>query len=472
MSARAAPVSVEVVTAAEAEDAARRAAGWMAAHGLVAGDRIAFCLPSSAALLTAVLGALRTGVVPVLLNATLLDAERDALVADAEPAAVVTDAAGLAELATGEPVELAPAPLARPMHYTSGTTGRAKGVWSGLWDERTAAAALADEAELWHFGPDDVHLVCSPMYHSVLVRFAGGTLLAGGTCVVLGRFDAATAAAALAGHAGPTPTTTFLAPSALARLLAPESGAPDRFDALRLLVHAGSACPPDLKRRALARVGPGVVWEFYGSTEGQFTACSPDEWLGRPGTVGRARSGRVLAVDEGGTIWCRPPGFARFSYWRDPAKTATAWRDDGSFTVGDLGRLDDAGYLYLDGRRDDLVISGGVNVYPAEVEGALHDVPGVAEVAVFGREDPRWGQRVCAAVVPAAGAAHRGAGLVAALEAHAASALAPYKRPKEYHLCAELPRTSTGKLRRLEVAGCLGLEPVRPEAGPEGQSRS
>ncbi len=466
----AAAVPVEVVTAAEAEAASRRAAGWMAEHGLVAGDRIAFCLPSSAALLTAVLGALRTGIVPVLLNATLLDAERDALLVDAEPAAVVTDTAGLAELATGRPVELAPAPLARPMHYTSGTTGRAKGVWSGLWDDQTAAAALADEAALWHFGPDDVHLVCSPMHHSVSVRFAGGTLLAGGTCVVLGRFDAATAVAALAGRLGPVPTTTFLAPAALARLLAPEVGAPDRFDALRLLVHAGSPCAPDLKRRALARVAPGVLWEFYGSTEGQFTACSPDEWLERPGTVGRARQGRTLSIDDTGTVWCRPPDFARFSYWSDPDKTASAWRDDGSFTVGDLGRLDADGYLYLDGRRDDLVISGGVNVYPAEVEGALHGVPGVAEVAVFGRDDLRWGQRVCAAVVPASGAGGDPVRLLAALEHHASATLAPYKRPKEYHVVDELPRTSTGKLRRLEVADWLGLEPARPDAGGEGQS--
>ncbi len=115
------------------------------------------------------------------------------------------------------------------MHYTSGTTGRAKGVWTGLWDEVTAAAALADEADLWGFGPDDVHLVCSPMYHSVSVRFAGGTLLRGGTCIVLDHFDADRAAAALDGGYGPVPTTTFVAPSALARLLALPDNGPERF---------------------------------------------------------------------------------------------------------------------------------------------------------------------------------------------------------------------------------------------------
>jgi acyl-CoA synthetase (AMP-forming)/AMP-acid ligase II len=444
---------VEILAAPDAEEAQRRAAGALVGAGLVPGDRAAFCLPSSAALLCAVLGALRVGIVPVLLNATLLDTERDQLVADARPALVVTDTDALARLDRGPEVTLAPHPLARPMHYTSGTTGRAKGVWSGLWDPATAAAALADEADLWAFGPDDVHLVCSPMYHSVSVRFAGGTLLRGGTCVVLGRFDAPTAAAALDGAAGPVPTTTFVAPSALTRLLALSDNGPGRFARLRLLVHAGSPCPPALKRAALDVVPDGALWEFYGSTEGQFTVCSPDEWVDRPGTVGRARPGRTLAVDPDGTVWCRPPDFGRFTYWRDEAETAASWRD-GAFTVGDLGRLDDDGYLYLDGRRDDLVITGGVNVYPAEVEAVLSEVPGVEEVAVFGRPDEQWGQRVCAAVVTAARS--RDEVVLTALAAHAATHLAGYKRPKRYTVVAELPRTATGKVRRLALPDELG----------------
>lgn len=450
------PVTVEVLTADRAEAAQRRAAGSLAAAGLTTGDRVAFCLSSSAALLCAVLGALRIGVVPVLLNATLTDAERAQLLADAEPAVTVTGPGDLAELDRGVPADLAPYPLTRPMHYTSGTSGRAKGVWSGIWDERMAASVFTDEADLWSFGPADVHLVCSPMSHSVSIRFAGGTLLSGGTCVVLGRFDAESALGALRGGVGRLPTTTFMAPAALSRLLDASAATGERFSSLRLLVHAGSACPESLKRRALERVNGGVLWEFYGSTEGQFTVCSPEEWTERPGTVGRARPGRTLSVDPDGTIWCRPPDFAHFEYWRDPDKTASAWRD-GWFTVGDLGRLDGDAYLFLDGRRDDLIISGGVNVYPAEVESVLGEVVGVKDIAVFGLSDERWGQRVCAAVVPGGAPCPAPDDVVNALRQQASARLAPYKRPKQYVVVDALPRTATGKIRRTLIPAMIGL---------------
>lgn len=437
MTGRAVP-SVELLEPADAEARQRRAAGALGAAGLRPGDRVVFSLASSADLLCCVLGALRRGIVPVLLNATLLPAERDRLVADARPSMVVTDDAGLAQVCDGPDADLAPLPLARPMHYTSGTTGTAKGVWSGVYDDERARSVFDDEAGLWSFGPGDVHLVCSPLYHSVSVRFAAGTLLCGGRVVVLGRFDPDTAAGAMVDHGV---TTTFLAPTALGRLLLVPGLDLSR---LRLLVHAGSPCPPALKRAAMDRAPAGTVWEFYGSTEGQFTVCGPDEWTARPGTVGRARPGRRLETDAEGTIWCHAPGFARFEYWDDPQATARAWRG-GAFTVGDLGRLDDDGYLFIDGRRDDLIITGGVNVYPAEVEAVLAEAPGVEEVAVFAVADEAWGQRVCAAVV--------GAADPEALRAFAAGRLAPYKRPKDYVRLDELPKTATGKVIRRALAG-------------------
>ena len=167
--------------------------------------------------------------------------------------------------------------------------------------------------------------------------------------------------------------------------------------------------------------------------------------------MGRARPRRRLFV-ESGTIWCDLPAFARFSYWRDPEATQRAWRNEAC-TIGDLGRLDPDGYLYLTGRRHDLIISGGVNVYPAEVENALAAVEGVREIAVFGLPDEQWGQRVCAAYVADGGQALEGA-----LRAAASARLAPYKRPKTYIAVAELPHTATGKLMRRAVPEHLGLD--------------
>lgn len=195
------------------------------------------------------------------------------------------------------------------------------------------------------------------------------------------------------------------------------------------------------------------MWEFYGSTEGQFTVCSPDEWAARPETVGRARPGRRLSTDPDGTIWCEVPDYARFEYWHDAAKTARAWRD-GAFTVGDLGRLHDDGYLYLDGRRDDLVISGGMDVYPLEVERALLEHPAVIDAAVFGVADQRWGQRVCAAVIFDPGETVP----PGTLEAWVSDRLAGYKRPKELISVDAIPVSPTGKVRRSELAAEFGVE--------------
>jgi long-chain acyl-CoA synthetase len=437
---------IETLEAGPAEEAQRRVAGALDQRGIGPGSRVVFCVPNSASLLVCVLGAARRGVVPVLLNTTLVPAEREALVSDAEPALVVTDPTGLAPLLSGPPGELARYPLVRPMHYTSGTTGRPKGVWSGVLDDHEAGALFDDEADLWGFDASDTYLVCSPMYHSVSIRLAGAALLRGGRVVVLPRFDAGAAVSALETF---RPTTTFLAPTALHRVMAEAHGS-GCFASLRLLVHAGSPCPIPLKRLALDRVGAGVLWEFYGSTEGQFTVCSPEEWLERPGTVGRARPGRHLEVDEDSVVWCRAPRFAQFEYWRDPSATARAWRGD-AFSVGDMGRLDEDGYLFLEGRRDDLVISGGVNVYPVEVEAVIAGAPGVVEVAVFGVTDDEWGERVCAAVV--------GDVDEVTLRRHVAERLAPYKRPKRYFLVGELPHTATGKLRRRDLPVLLGLPP-------------
>lgn len=401
------------------------------------GTRVALLLPASAAYVDAVISMLVRGTVPIPLDPRLSEIERRGILADLEPHLVVTTPQDLVALNTGwKPGDV---PLARPMHVTSGTTGSPKGVFSGILSPGPAAALLAEERELWGFDPSDVNLVLSPLYHSAPLRFAIGTLLAGGRIVLpdAPSFDAATVTEAIRRE---RPTTMFCVPAHLQRLFThwDATGWPD-LTSFRLVAHAGAPCPDHLKRRLIEAFPAYSTWEFYGATEGQFTACRSEEWQLRPGTVGRARPGRTLSVDHDGTIWCTVPEHARFSYFGAPEKTAAAWRQD-AFTVGDLGRIDTDGYLYLDGRREDLVITGGVNVYPAEVENALAEHPGVSDVAVYGVADDTWGQRVCAAYV--------GTATSAELDAWARERLTPPKRPKEYYPVPLIPRTLTGKILR------------------------
>jgi len=441
------------LTADSARDGAVVAAQALAAAGLRAGERVAIVTPEhrgtqqEAALLQGLalalaLGALRSGIIPVMINPLLTADEREYIIGDAGPSLVVGDGAALRSLfrADGAPVELAEHPLARPMHYTSGTTGRPKGVWTADLSEAESAALWSEEQRQWGFDHDDVSLVHGPLCHSGPLRYALSVLLAGGSVVLPGWFTQEAAAQALVEE---RPTTAFVVPSHMQRLLAADDVPPSPY---RLLTHAGAACPAGLKRAIHEWAGVDRVWEFYGSTEGQFSACSGPEWEERPGTVGRAREGRRLFVDDD-VIWCEAPEHARFSYWRDEAKTARAWRLTGSgraFTVGDLGRLDPQGYLFIDGRREDLIISGGVNVYPAEVEAVLGECPGVEDVVVFGRDDPRWGQRVCAAFTGDADSDD--------LRRWGHLHLAGYKRPKQVHHVSDFPRTASGKIRRSQLA--------------------
>jgi long-chain acyl-CoA synthetase len=434
----------QVLTAAASAIAQARVAGALRDRGLGAGDRLVLSLPGSTDYVSVVLGAVRSGVVPVPLDPRLTAYERDAIIRDVDPALVVDEAAGLDALLAGEPAPLDDWPRCRPMHFTSGTTGRPKGVWPGLLPPDHAEALVREERELWGFRADDLDLVVSPIYHSAPLRFAMGTLLAGGSIAVLPKFDPAGFVDSVRTL---RPTTMFCVPAHLQRLFAwlDDTGASLDASSFRLVAHAGAPCPEPVRRRAHEVFGTDVVWELYGSTEGQFTACPAPEWIAHPGTLGRARPGRVVTVDAEGQLWCAVPPWARFTYWNAEDKTREVWKDtpDGpAFTVGDLGRVED-GLVHLDSRREDLIISGGVNVYPAEVEAALADAAGLIDLAVFGRDDPEWGQRVCAAYV--------GEVDEEALRALAAERLIPPKRPKTYERLDSLPRTATGKVRRTEL---------------------
>lgn len=409
-------------------------------HDLHEGDRVALLVPADHDYVDLALALLARGIFPVPLDPALTATERERILAPIAPRLLLTspqDVRDLLELLGRDRRAL---PLGRPMHCTSGTTGTPKGVHSGLLSPADAEALLQEERDLWGFHDDDVNLVLSPLHHSAPLRFATGTLLAGGRLVIPGRFDPARITEAIEAE---RPTSMFCVPTHLQRLFDhwDRVGWPD-LSSFRVVAHAGAPCPPSLKHRLIEVFPEGSTWEFYGSTEGQFTACRSEDWLAHPGTVGRSRTGRTLSVDEDGHLWCEVPPHARFTYYGDPEKTAAAWRDTATgraFTVGDIGRIED-GWVYLDGRRTDLIISGGVNVYPLEVENALRDHPGVQDIAVHALPDPDWGQRVVASVV--------GDVDVASLDELAHQVLAPAKRPKEYFSVGSLPLTSTGKVRR------------------------
>ncbi len=444
-------------------DDARMGAASVAARllglGLGAGDRIALApdqepdmlraQEQQRALIVTMWGALSIGVIPVMVNPDLTQRERDYILSDSGPGLILDTTDDLSALT--EPVSERPPlpvfPLGRPMHYSSGTTGQPKGVWSGVLTEDLAAGLWGTEISMWGCTEADVSLVHGPLSHSGPLRFALYTLLAGGDVLLPGWFDARLHAAAIAEH---RPTTAFVVPSHMQRLLElPEGLAPSPY---RMLVHAGASCPAVIKQAIHDWAGAEHVWEFYGSTEGQFTTMPGTEWAERPGSVGRARADREIRIIDG-VIWCAAPDYGYFEYWGEPVKTSAAWQffdDRRWFTVGDLGRLDDQGYLYIDGRREDLIISGGMNVYPAEIEAEILAFDGVTDVAVFGVDDEQWGQRVCAAIVGDVDHDR--------LKQWLRQDIAGYKRPKEIYAVNELPRTASGKVQRLRVAALLGLE--------------
>jgi long-chain acyl-CoA synthetase len=338
------------------------------------------------------------------------------------------------------------------MNYTSGTTGRPKGI------ERAAPAPAAEYGgntfmRFWGFDADDVHLLCGPAYHTAPGNYAQMHLMEGATVVVMPRFDAE---ACLALIERERVTNTHMVPANFIRILEVAWSAFDR-SSIRKVLHAAAPCPVAVKRRVMDVFPPDTVWEYFGMSEGMGTVISPGEWLAHPGSVGRPFPGVDVTVrrDDGttapagevGSIYVSSvPGYPAFRYRGASDKTAAAWRD-GSFTVGDLGWLDNDGYLFIADRRTDLVISGGVNIYPAEVEQALAEHPDVVDAAVFGLPDQRMGQRVHAVVELRAGNRGDADALVEWLRPR----LAVFKLPRTIEFVEELPREPTGKVRKREL---------------------
>jgi long-chain acyl-CoA synthetase len=338
------------------------------------------------------------------------------------------------------------------MFYTSGTTGRPKGVVHGRPDDAAMVLAQQMLVALWGFTPDDVHLLSGPGYHAGPGGYAASTLFVGGTVVVLPEWDAGEWLRLVSTE---RVTTTFMTPAHFIRLLEVPEAERAAYDlsTLRLVLHAGAPCPVDVKARVLDALPHVEVSELYGASEGGVTRISAAEWREHPGSVGRcwpgvevritSPDGAELPAGEDGVIYVRPAGGRRFHYHGDDAKTADAWLDD-AFTVGDIGRVDAEGWLYITDRQSDMVLWGGVNIYPREVEEVLHQHPAVVDCAVLGVPDERDGERLKAVVEL------RSPASVAELVAFCRERLADFKVPREVEVVATLPRDPNGKvLKRL-----------------------
>ncbi|WP_281189840.1 AMP-binding protein [Millisia brevis] len=348
-----------------------------------------------------------------------------------------------------EPVECEGADLL----YSSGTTGRPKGVVAALPlpPLGTGPGFTTLFHQLWGVDRDTVYLSPAPLYHAAPLRVSMTVHRHGGTVVVMESFDATQALRLIERH---RITFTQMVPTMMIRILKLPAAQRSGYDlsSLRTLVHAAAPCPAEVKRELIDWLGP-IVREYYSATENYlFTELDANEWLAHPGSVGRPVAGtpRILD-DEGvelpvgttGTIWSQ--NGPAFEYLNDPDKTAQAHNSVGWTTVGDLGYVDADGYLYLSDRRSDLVLSGGVNIYPQEAENVLVGSPDVLDAAVFGIPHPELGQVVHAVVQLRPGLEPTAERAELLLE-YCRENLSGYKCPRGIDFAEQLPRTPTGKL--------------------------
>jgi long-chain acyl-CoA synthetase len=345
------------------------------------------------------------------------------------------------------------------MFYTSGTTGRPKGVRSSGRAELGGPVATQQMIYRGFSGmlgtPEAGRsLLCGPLYHSAQWAFSNFPLGAGSSIVMRHKFDPAETLELIDAH---QITNVHLVPTQFIRMLKLPQATRDAFDgsSLRITWHGAAPCPPDVKRRMIEWWGP-IVTEYYGGTEGAIVSLiSAEEWLAHPTSVGKPvptvdvlvvdDEGRPCETGQSGNLYLKSKIGMDFEYHKEPEKTQGAHLEPGVFTLGDVGFFDDEGYLHLSDRKIDMIISGGVNIYPAEIEGVLIGHDAVRDVAVFGIPDEEFGEQVKAAVELVDGR-EPGEALAEELMVYCRDHLAGYKAPRSIDFEAELPRHPTGKL--------------------------
>ena len=468
---------------AELDLASNRAAQLFRARGLSVGDTVAIWAENVPEFFALVWGAQRAGLYYVCIPTKLTAPEVAYIVRDSG-ATLLVASAGLA--ATADPLAPLVPEIARlmvggaaigweryenaaaampdtpiaderggtDMLYSSGTTGRPKGVRMPLPEDPDIAATnvLTQLAvALYGMDSDTIYLSPAPLYHAAPLRWCMGVQRLGGTVVMMQHFDPAAALAAIERY---RVTASQWVPTHFVRMLKLAEAERQAHDlsSLKVAIHAAAPCPVPVKRAMIDWWGP-VLHEYYAGSEGNgFTAIDSTTWLSREGSVGRAAYGQIHVVgDDGSELPAGGEGLIYFSgggqfeYHNDPAKTAEARHPEGWTTLGDIGRVDDDGFLYLTDRKSFMIISGGVNIYPQEIENRIVVHPKVADVAVIGAPDPEMGERVVAVVQPV-DMADAGPALADELRDWCRAELSGVKTPRQFDFTDALPRHPTGKL--------------------------
>jgi long-chain acyl-CoA synthetase len=475
--------SGETVSYSELSNRADQYANFFRQQGLKTGDSIAFTSENRPEFFAICFGALRAGLYYTALSTYLSPAESRYIVEDCGARLYIcsaqfnTRAAELGkilsseicrfslggdidgyssledEVATMQAEPISDETKGQDLLYSSGTTGQPKGVKIELTGESPEAMSEAFEAvaQLYGFSADSIYLSPAPLYHAAPLRFNLAIFWVGGTSIIMQRFDPAAALEAIEKYHC---THSQWVPTMFIRMLKLPEAARQQHDvsSMRVAIHAAAPCPIAVKERMIEWWGP-VINEYYAGTEGSgFCAVASKEWLEHKGTVGRPLFGAVhivggdgneMGAGQIGTIYFS--GGTDFEYLNDPDKTLTAYNAQGWSTLGDVGYLDDEGYLYLTDRKAYMIISGGVNIYPQESEDILVMHPRVADAAVFGIPDEEMGEQV-KAVIQLTDHADEGPDMAAELIAYCRDHLSSIKCPKSIDFIEALPRHATGKL--------------------------